>query len=63
MQKRTGLEKILNNELSDMQWLQVSIAICDGGVERCPPGRNVGGPQRDTLRNDGTDPKQTEDLR
>ena len=31
-QMRTRLQKILNNELTDMQWLQVSFPIRDGGL-------------------------------
>lgn len=29
---KTGLEKIINNELSDVQWLQASLPIRDGGL-------------------------------
>ena len=31
-QTRTGLEKILNTELNDIQWLQASLPIRDGGL-------------------------------
>src|SRR5688572_7140586 len=31
-QMRVGLEKILNTELSDMQWLQASLPVRDGGL-------------------------------